>query len=156
MVNDHTGSRDGKSAMAEIQYRFHYPLQVRFADTDAQGHVFFGTYFTYFDEGLMAYLRNLGFPVKTLLEMGVDMFYVDAHCQYKASATFEEMLHVHARIGRIGNSSFTAELAIYKAVNGELLATGELTAVIIGVETRRPVLVPDKLRAAIASYEDSQ
>jgi acyl-CoA thioester hydrolase len=63
------------------------------------------------------------------------------------------MLHVHARIGRIGNSSLTAELAIYKAENGELLATGELTAVIIDVETRRPVPVPDKLRAAIASYE---
>ena len=139
--------------MDQTRYRFHYPLQVRFADTDAQGHVFFGTYFTYLDEGLMAYLRNLGFPVRALLKMGVDMFYVDAHCQFKASATFEEMLHVHARIGRIGNSSLTAELAIYKAENGELLATGELTAVIIDVETRRPVPVPDKLRAAIASYE---
>jgi acyl-CoA thioester hydrolase len=141
--------------MAPTRYRFYYPQQVRFADTDAQGHVFFGTYFTYLDEGLMAYLRNLGFPVKALLEMGIDMFYVDAHCQFKASATFEEMLHVHARIGRIGNSSLTAEFRIDKAENGEPLATGELVAVIIDVETRKPVRIPDRLRAAITDYEST-
>jgi acyl-CoA thioesterase FadM len=47
----------------------------------------------------------------------------------------------------------TAELAIYKAEDSELLATGEFTAVISDVEMRRPVPVPDKLRAAIANYE---
>jgi acyl-CoA thioester hydrolase len=63
------------------------------------------------------------------------------------------MLHVRARIGRIGNSSLTAEFRIDKAENGEPLATGELVAVIIDVETRKPVRIPDKLRAAITDYE---
>ncbi len=26
--------------------RYYFPIQVRYADTDAQGHVFFGNYFT--------------------------------------------------------------------------------------------------------------
>lgn len=140
--------------MTQVRHKFFHPLQVRFADTDAQGHVFFGAYFTYFDEGLMAYMRHLGFPWKTLLEMGIETIYVDAHCEFKLPATIEESLHVHTRICRIGNSSFTSEFAIYKEEGHDVLvATGELTAVVVDAKSRRPVRMPEPIRAAVADYE---
>jgi acyl-CoA thioester hydrolase len=140
--------------MTQVRHKFFYPLQVRFADTDAQGHVFFGAYFTYFDEGLMAYMRHLGFPWKTLLEMGIETIYVDAHCQFNLPATVEESLHVHTRISRIGNSSFTSEFVIYKEEGHDVLvARGHLTAVAVDSKSRRPVRVPEPIRAAVADYE---
>ena len=54
---------------------FFFPIRVRFADTDQQGHVFFGNYFTYMDEALMAYIDELGFAWETLGEMGLAIYY---------------------------------------------------------------------------------
>jgi acyl-CoA thioester hydrolase len=140
--------------MTDDKYRFYHPLQVRYADTDAQGHVFFGNYFTYFDEASGAYLKAIGFPWQKLPEMGLDIFYVDAHCQYKGSALYEEVLHVHARMGRIGNTSFTIECAIYKQASDQLIASGHITSVVVDPKTRQPVRVPDELRRAVATYEE--
>jgi acyl-CoA thioester hydrolase len=44
----------------ENRFRFFAPVQVRYAETDMQGHVFFGHYFAYFDIGLIEYLRATG------------------------------------------------------------------------------------------------
>ena len=56
--------------------KFYYPIKVRFVETDAQGHVFFGHYLTYFDVGLTEYMHTIGFSYQDLLAMGLDMFYV--------------------------------------------------------------------------------
>ena len=42
------------------RHRYALPLTVRYADTDAQGHVFFANYLTYADEGLTGYLAEIG------------------------------------------------------------------------------------------------
>ncbi len=73
------------------------PLQVRFADTDAQGHVFFGNYFVYFDEAVNGLLRSLNFAYPEMRAQNLDMVYAHAECDYHSSAVFEEVLHIHAR-----------------------------------------------------------
>lgn len=140
--------------MTDGKYRYYLPLQVRYADTDAQGHVFFANYLTYFDEALGGYFRAFNFPWQALFDMGLDIFYVDTGCQYKASASYADLLHVHAHMARIGNTSFTTEFAITQEVTGELLATGHITAVVVNPTTRKPQRVPDALRDAVAAYEE--
>jgi acyl-CoA thioester hydrolase len=135
------------------KYRFHYPLRVRYIETDAQRHVFFGNYLTYFDVGLTEYTRAIGYFYPDMVASGVDMFYVEATCQYKGRAHFDDMLHVHTRIGHIGNTSFTFEFAIYKQPADELIATGTIVAVAVDTRTEQPVRVPDELREAVARFE---
>lgn len=135
------------------KFKFYYPLPVRFQDTDLQGHVYFGTYFTYFDEGLSAYLRTIGYPYKKLPELGIDLIYVEARCQYKSAAYFEEILHVHTRIANIGNSSITFEFAIFEEQSDRLVATGQITAVTVEPGTYRTVRVPDAIRQAVHAFE---
>lgn len=135
------------------EFRFFWPLKVRYVETDAQGHVFFSHYFTYFDIALTEYMRNLSFSYKEMLALGVDIFYVDAHCQYKGRAFFDDTLNVHARIARIGNTSFSFDFAIAKADNDELVAAGDITAVTIDRKTWKPVRVPEALRQAVAEFE---
>jgi acyl-CoA thioester hydrolase len=88
-----------------------------------------------------------------MLATGVDMYYVEANCQYRGRARFDDTLHVHARIGHIGNTSFIFEFVIYKQPADVLIATGNIVAVAVDAETERPVRVPDVLREAVASFE---
>ena len=141
--------------MTHPKFRFYHPIQVRFADTDAQGHVFFGEYYTYFDEAMAAYLKEIGFPWHGMVDLGIDMYYVDSGCQFKAPSYFAEILHVHTRINHIGNTSLGFELAIYKEADDTLVATGHLTSVVVDLKTGESVRVPDALRDAVAAYEET-
>lgn len=135
------------------KYKFYHPLRVRYNETDAQGHVFFGNYLNYFDIGLLEYTRALEYTYPDMVASGVDMFYVEADCQYKGRAYFDDLLHVHTRIGHIGNTSFAFEFAIYRQPADEIIATGRITAVAVDTQTEQPVRVPDELREAVARFE---
>ena len=58
----------------ESHFKFFAPVRVRYVETDMQGHVFFGNYFTYFDMGLIEYLRAVGYKYNDFLGEGVDFF----------------------------------------------------------------------------------
>jgi len=135
------------------KYRFFEPLRVRFQDTDLQGHVYFGTFLTYFDEGLTGYMHAIQCTYDDLKKAGVDMFYIHSECDFKAEAFFEEVLNVHTRAGKIGNSSVTFEFAAFRSRSGELVATGNIIAVMVDPKTKKPVRVPEMLRDAVARYE---
>lgn len=139
--------------MAE-RCKFYYPVKVRFVETDAQGHVFFSHYLTYFDVGLTEYMHAIGFSYQDLLAMGLDMFYVASDCQYHGRAYFDEVLHVHTRIEKIGNSSFTFQFAIYEKGSDRLVTTGQVVAVVIDRATQEPVRAPEELRRAVREYEE--
>jgi len=135
------------------KYKFLEPLRVRFQDTDLQGHVYFGTFLTYFDEGLTGYMHAIQCTYDDLKKAGVDMFYIHSECDFKAEAFFEEVLNVHTRAGTIGNSSVTFEFAVFRSRSDELVATGNIIAVIVDPKTKKPVRVPEMFGDAVAKYE---
>jgi len=135
------------------KYRFFHPVRVRYVETDAQRHVFFGNYLNYFDVGLLEYTRAIGCFYSDMVASGVDMFYIEATCRYKGRAYFDDLLHVHTRISHIGNTSFTFEFAIYKQPADELIASGNIVAVTVDARTEHPIRVPDELREAVARFE---
>ena len=135
------------------RYRFCHPVRVRYIEVDAQRHVFFGHYLTYFDVALIEYMRAIGHTYQDMVASGVDMFYAEASVQYKGRARFDDLLHVDARIGRIGNTSFTFAFAIYKQPTDELIATGKIVAVSVDAKTEKPICAPDELREAVARFE---
>ena len=136
------------------KYKYFHPLRVRYAETDAQGRVFFGNYLNYFDVALTEYMRAIDFTYQDMHDSGMDMFYVEANCQYKGAARFDDLLHVHAQVSHIGNTSFTFNFAIIKLPNDELIATGHIIDVAADIQSEKPTRVPDKLREAVARYEE--
>lgn len=136
-----------------MTFRFTHEMPVRFADTDAQGHVFFANYFTFCDEALTGYMRAVGLPWQSLVETGVDMFYASARCDYKGRAKFEDTLAIGARLARFGRSSMEFELEIRTKPGGPVIATAHLVGVCVDLAKGTPVDVPARLRAAIEAYE---
>jgi acyl-CoA thioester hydrolase len=135
------------------KYKFYHPLRVRYVETDAQQRVFFSNYLVYFDIAMAEYLRTLGYSYPDMVASGVDMFYIEASCHYEGPARFDDLLHVHTRIGHVGNTSFSFEFAIHKQPADELIATGKIVAVAVDARTEKPIRVPHELREAVAGFE---
>jgi len=134
--------------------RFFIPLTVRYAETDMQGHVFFGDYYTYFDVALVEYIKAVGYGMADFWREGADFFYVESQCQYKSRAVFDDVLHVHATISHIGNTSFKFSFVIVRQDSERLVATGHIVAVAVERDTGKPIPVPQGLREAVASFEE--
>jgi acyl-CoA thioester hydrolase len=134
--------------------RFFFPIRVRFADTDLQGHVFFGNYYTYMDEAYMAYIEMLGFSWEILEQMGMAIYYVDSGCQFKAPSFYGEQLNVYAEISALGNSSMTAAMTVVRERNREVVATGFIKGVMVDTSTEKSTPIPDAFRAAVATYQE--
>jgi acyl-CoA thioester hydrolase len=129
---------------------------VRFADTDAQGHAFFGSYFTYMDEALMAYLAQLGYPWQVLVDRGLGIFYVDSGCQFKGPSFFGDLLQVHTAITHLGNSSLAAEMTMVRESDQSIVAIGYIKGVVVDSRREQSTRIPDDLRAAVAGYQSSR
>lgn len=137
--------------MHEHSYRYRHPVDVRFADTDLQGHVYFSNYLVYCDEALSGYLAAIGHDWNALAARGMEFFFVDTGYRFHGSARFGDRLDVHAAIARIGNTSFTAQMGVW---NGDtLLGNGHITAVMVEPQSRRPVPVPASMREAVARWD---
>ncbi len=131
----------------------HFPiavrLQVRFNETDLQGHVNFAWYLNYFDVALTNYLKAIGFSYQQMVAGGLDLLYVDAHAAYHSPAYFDETLLAQCRVDRIGNTSVRFEFQVTAESDQRLVATGEITTVMAESEHRRKVRVPDQFREAV-------
>ncbi|MGD8251300.1 MAG: thioesterase family protein [Desulfobacterales bacterium] len=127
---------------------FYHPVRVRFADTDLQGHAFFGSYYTYMDEGFLACIRELGCSWQTLGAMNREIVYVDSGCRFTGRCYFEDSLRVHTAITRIGTTSLTAEMVIVRSHDESTVANGFITGVVVNRKTGKPAPVPAILREA--------
>lgn len=135
-------------------YKFFTPVRVRFNETDLQGHTNFGHYLFYFDIGVTDYLKAIGYSYQQMGADGVDMLYLESQARYLSPSYFDETLNIHTRIGRIGNSSMRFEFQASAATDGRAVAEGHIAVVTIERSTRRKIGVPDRLREAVAKYED--
>ncbi|MBZ5528393.1 MAG: acyl-CoA thioesterase [Acidobacteriia bacterium] len=135
---------------------FYAPLQVRFAETDMQGQVFFGNYLTYFDVAITEYVKALGFGVAEFLREGLDFYYVESLCQYKSRALFDEKLHVHVSISHLGNTSFKFSFEIHEETTARLVCTGHVVSVVVNKSTHQPAPIPQAFRDAVARFQSPQ
>ncbi len=135
-------------------YKFFTPVRVRFNETDLQGHVNFGHYLFFFDIGVTDYLKAIGYSYQHMQADHADMLYLESQARYLSSSYFDETLNIHTRIGHIGNSSMRFEFVALAANDGRAVAEGHIAVVIIQHGTRQKIRVPDRLREAVAQYEN--
>lgn len=137
-----------------MTFRYHYQLRVRFAETDMQGIVFNGNYLTYFDVAWTEYIRAQGMTYQELAEkFGTDTVLVGTTVHYRSPARFDDLLDIHTRVGRIGNTSLTVEFEIRLHGDDRLVATGENAYVFVKPGTHDKMRVPDGLRDLFSTFE---
>jgi acyl-CoA thioester hydrolase len=132
-------------------FRYSALTRVWFSDTDAQGVVYYGRYLPYFDHARTEYHRHLGH----LRVEGAEFVMRALQVEYHAPARFDDLLECFVRVGRIGRTSVTYEVAAVRLPDDELMVTGTQTAVLIDRVTRRPQPIPEDALALVRAFEES-
>jgi acyl-CoA thioester hydrolase len=132
-------------------FKYSALTRVWFSDTDAQGIVYYGRYLPYFDHARTEYhrhLRNLPFAVAD-----GDLVMRALEVEYHAPARFDDLLEAFVRVKRIGITSMTYECAAYRLPDDELMVTAAFTVVLVDLEQRRAIPIPDEIRDAVRAFE---
>jgi acyl-CoA thioester hydrolase len=150
-------SRRSESPSGE--FRYEHPIEVRFVDTDAFGHVNNATFLSYFEAARAGYYaRVTGSPFMTGTNGMRHTFVIaEARIAYRSPVLFGEPLVAGVRFAWVGGSSFAFEYRIRaeKSAVGEarLVADGETLQVMFDLERNRVMRVPADLMALFDEFE---
>lgn len=117
------------------EFAFSVPVQVRFSETDMFGHVNNTVPITYFEFARIEYLKSLGMMQTWLAEGGKLIPVVaDMQVDFVRQVFFDEMLSVHVKAEKVGNSSVDLHYWVTNK-NGESCFTGRGIMVQISKDT---------------------
>lgn len=139
-------SKQGRDERRE-NYREFVEIPTRWMDNDVYGHVNNVVYYSYFDTAVNGFLmREAGLDYRSSAAVGV---VVETACQYHGEIAFPDILDVAIRVRRLGNSSVTYEIGIFRQGREEPAATGHFVHVYVTHGEMTPVPIPDSARAAL-------
>ena len=125
-------------------------------ECDAQGIVYNGAYLGYLEIGQAEYYRNLGFAIYIIPQSGYfDFAVVKSTQEFKAPAKVDEIIELHVRVSKIGNTSLTLNLEIYPEGSDRLLTSIETIYVGYDAATESSRPVPDAIRQLVTRFEET-
>ena len=139
--------------MAKPPFKFKARTRVGFSDTDAQGIVYYGRCLPYFDLARVEYHRELGLLGMDIGEEGQEFVMRACTLEYHAPAVFDDLLEVYVRAARIGRTSVTYEGAVFRVADEALMVTATQTLVLVDLDERKPVPVPNAYRDRVRAFE---
>ena len=125
------------------------PITTRWMDNDVYGHVNNVVYYSYFDTVVNQYLLEAG--VLDIEHGAVIGLVVETRCNYFSPITFPDAVHAGLRVARLGSSSVRYEVGLFRNEEPLASAQGHFVHVYVDRADRRPVLLPDDLRAALTA-----
>lgn len=131
-------------------FRTTVDVQVRFADTDALGHVNNAVYLEYLELARVEWLKRVLGAVETK-EFGVIL--ARAEVDYKSPAFHHETLVCGVKVVELGGASMHMDYRIEEKKTGRLVALGK--TVLVGYDYRENKVMrwPDSLREKVEAYD---
>lgn len=141
----------GEPEPTRADYRHFLEIPTRWMDNDVYGHVNNVEYYSYFDTVVNQYMMERG---------GLDYlngetvgFVVETRCSYKRPIAFPDVVEAGIRVARIGTSSVTYEVGLFRKGQPEICAFGHFVHVYVDRETNKSAPIPDKARAAMEAIK---
>jgi acyl-CoA thioester hydrolase len=135
-------------------FHYYHPLEIRYADIDAQRHVNNVVFFTYMETARAAYLQHLGlWDGKEFLDIGIIL--VKAECEYLKPISYGTELRIGLRTERIGTKSLTFGYSIEALPSGPSMARGRTVSVSYDYRAQHSIPVPAAWRKAIEAFEST-
>ena len=137
----------------------HWPVLTRWADNDMFGHLNNAVYYQLFDTAINGWINtNVAIDPVTMAAQGI---VAESGCRYFSELHFPERLVVGLAITRLGRSSVTYRLGIFRAAEEpaaaedaeeqKIAALGHWVHVYIDRTSRRPVPIPDAIRELLST-----
>ncbi|MDG2460604.1 MAG: thioesterase family protein [Luminiphilus sp.] len=124
-------------------------IKVRFADTDANGHAFFGSYFVFADEVLGEYWSEMGLDIADVVGPDFLTFTVNANMDFLGESLAGDVLEVEVQTERVGNSSLVIGFVMHNPRTNETIGRGSFTYVFVDKLTRKSCPIPADFKASV-------
>jgi acyl-CoA thioester hydrolase len=135
--------------LARAAFRVFRPITTRWLDNDVYGHVNNVAYYSFFDTAVNGWLIEQELlDVATSPTVGL---VVETGCTFFESAAFPEPLEAGLALTRLGRSSARYAVGIFKVGEELAAAQGQFVHVYVDRTTRRPVEIPEAVRAALGT-----
>ena len=123
-------------------------VPTRWGDNDVYGHVNNVAYYAFFDTAVNRVLiETCGLDIHQGDVIGL---VVETGCAYHAPLAFPQDLEVGLRVARLGRTSVAYALGVFAAGAERSAADGRFVHVYVDQKTRRPVPLPDAMRAGLS------
>ena len=148
-----------RSRPLEGEFRYRHPIEIRYGDTDALGHVNNATYFSYFEMARGGYYTEVvGHPFGTGPDADKRTFVIaEAQVTYRLPAFYGEALLCAVRVGWLSRSAFNLEYRVEVEASAlgqfRVVADGSTVQVFYDLERGRPMRTPADLVRDLADYE---
>ncbi|TQI73656.1 acyl-CoA thioester hydrolase [Bosea sp. AK1] len=137
--------------LTRADFRVFRAIPTRWHDNDAFGHVNNVVYYGWFDTAVNAWLIENGFL--DLASSEIVGLVVETGCTYFESVAFPETVEAGIAVERLGNSSVTYRIGIFRQGGEQALAQGRFTHVYVERADQKPVPIPAPLRAALTAIQ---
>jgi acyl-CoA thioester hydrolase len=127
---------------------FIWPVRVYYEDTDAAGVVYYANYLKFMERARTEWLREHGYEQTDLAERhGVAFVVRSAAIEYLRPARFNDRLQVTVELIKVGAGHIDLIQRVRR--EDELLSEAAIKIACVGLDTMRPVRIPQPLATKI-------
>lgn len=129
------------------------PIEVRFADVDAFGHVNNAKYLTYFEQARVKYFNDIVDWTYDWSKEGIIL--AKADIDFIRPIHFRDEIVVFTRCARLGNKSFDLQYQIMSYKDGEEILMSDCTTVMVAFDyvSKKSIVVPEEWKQVLRKYE---
>ncbi len=113
------------------------------------GVVYHSNYFVWFEVARTDLLRNHGSTYKDMEAEGFSLPVIEAHCEYKQPARYDDELEIRVQASRPSPARVRFEYEVIRAADGQPLVTGHTVHVTIDRDGR-PTRLPERVKGLFA------
>ena len=140
-----------KNIPNKSEYKYFVTVTTRWMDNDIYGHINNVTYYSYFDTAANQYLiEKGGLDIQNADVVG---FVVASNCEYHSPIAHPDKIEVGLRVERLGNSSVTYGLSIFKEGDDKASAHGTFTHVFVDRISNKSTPIPIEIKKVLELLE---
>lgn len=125
-------------------YKYFIRIKTRWNDNDSYGHVNNTIYHEYMDTVVNNFL--IEHKITNSSESSPIGFVVSNSCTYFRPVKYPDTLNIGLRIIKIGKSSVTYDVGIFKNNESEASARGTYVHVYVDKKMKKPICISDKMK----------
>jgi acyl-CoA thioester hydrolase len=115
-------------------------LNVRYAETDQMGFVYYGNYTQYLELGRVAVMKKAGISYRSLEEQGIGLPVKSLKIDYMKAARYDDEIRVITSVNEMPSNRIKFDYLIY--LEDELLIQAETELFFMSLESGRPMRPP--------------
>ena len=128
-------------------FRIFRDLQTRWADNDIYGHMNNVVHYSLFDTAVNGWLIEAGvLDIHNGEQVGL---VVETGCRYFAEMAFPDVVTAGIRVAKLGTSSVTYEIGLFRNGDDRAAAEGRFVHVYVDKESRKPIPLNAALRTLL-------